>query len=71
MSLVYRLLNSFNNWRIGGRFPCSVYFVENFLAVGMPDVAFGFQVMLCEVKIDGVNGFGNRSEAARQYGLLA
>ena len=48
-----------------------MYFVENFLAVGMPDVAFWFQVMLCEVKIDGVNELGNRSEAARQYGLLA
>jgi TIR domain len=69
--LVYRLLNRFNNGRIGGRFPCSVYFVENFLAVGMPDVAFWFQVMLCEVKIDGVNELGNRSEAARQDGLLA
>ena len=56
---------------VRGRFPGSVYFVENFLAVGMPDVAFWFQVMLCEVKIDGVNELGDRSEAARQYGLLA
>jgi hypothetical protein len=32
-----------------------VYFVENFLAVGMLDVAFWFQVMLYEVKIDGAN----------------
>jgi hypothetical protein len=45
--LVYCLLNSFNNWGIRSRFPCSVYFVENFLAVGVPDVAFWFQVMLC------------------------
>jgi hypothetical protein len=69
--LVYRLLNSFNNWRIRSRFPCSVYFVENFLAVGVPDVAFWFQVMLCEVEIDGVHELGHRSEAARQDGLLA
>ena len=48
-----------------------MYFVENRLAVGMPNVAFWFQVMLCEVKIDGVNEFGNRPKAARQYGLLA
>ena len=48
-----------------------MYFVENFLAIGMPDVAFWFQVMLCEVKIDGVNELGDRSKAARQYRLLA
>ena len=64
--LVYRLIMG-----IVGRFPGSVYFVEYFLAVGMPDVAFWFQVMLCEVKVDGVNELGHRSEAARQYGLLA
>jgi hypothetical protein len=34
--------------------------------VGMPEVAFWFQVMLCEVKIDGVNELGNRSEATTQ-----
>jgi hypothetical protein len=47
------------------------YLVENFLAVDMPDIALRFQVMLCDVKIDGVNERGNRAEAARRYGLLA
>jgi hypothetical protein len=30
------------------RFPCSVCFVENFLPVGMPDIAFWFQVVFVD-----------------------
>ena len=44
--LVSCLVNLFRNRRICGSLPRSSDFIENGLAVGMPNVAFWFQVML-------------------------
>jgi hypothetical protein len=42
MLLVYRLLSLFRKWGICGCFPGSLNFIENLLAIGVPDVAFWF-----------------------------